>query len=180
MEPTPNSTSPSSNAAFIGIDPSDTEELSIGVAKFKGRVLRAGLWDVLTAGDTKMYQDSQRKAIAKLAASGRDPNELFDPADKESTLTLLDVETTSAPEYILARTQSMLEVIRFGLAGHENVATKNGTVPFETEEVEMAGMKFPALTKKTLAFYEVNRVLREPVYMLILRLNTLGILAKKA
>lgn len=184
MEPIQNTASVSPEEAFVGVDPDATEVVKVGAARITVRVLPSGLWDILTAGDTKLFQESLRKSIARLAAAGRDPNEPAFPDDPASKVTLLDIETMNNKAFLLERTASQLEVIRFGVVGMEGVAVrKNGqVVPVElkTEEVSIEGMKFQALAKETLRLFEVNRALRDPVHLGITKLNQLGDFAKKA
>lgn len=181
MEPQANSTSASPDPkAFLGIDPNDTDEVKIQDAVFTCRVIPSGLWDILTAAEIKLGIDANREAIQRLAAQGRDPLEKAFPEDPESPLTILDIEQNSDQQILLKRAAQQLEVIRFGLKSHTNFVTKRGEVKFETEQVEIGGFKFDAVKKDVLAYYAVNKMLRESVYLCILRLNSLGDSSKKA
>lgn len=179
MEPTPNSGSASPEQVpeeFNGIDPDDTRDVVMRGATFTVGVLPAGLWNIISTQNAMAFEESKRRAIAKLAAEGRDPESVEE--GWTGTLAERTAATDEKGMHELARTR--MEALKYGLRGHKGFKVKGKDVPFVTVSTNIDGIDVTVVTESTLRFYRANPNIVMALFLSLMKVNTLSDLAKKA
>lgn len=146
-------------------------------ATFTVGVLPLGLWDVISTQNFVAFEEAKRRAIAKLAAEGLDPEAI----EEGWTATMADRLAANDEQSMRSLQFRRLEAVRYGLKMHSGFKTRNGkVVPFETEYITVDGQSVKVVAESTLKFYRVNPKLVTNLYLSLMKVNTLSDLGKKA
>lgn len=165
---------PVSPTAFVGIDPDDTLEVQFSGGTFTLGVLPVGLWDRFSSRSMVTYMNAYRRAIAKVKADGRDPDE-----KPKGVISLAELEVTVDETFLSEMSMVRIDALKYGLRGHANFKTKKREVPFTTVEQMVEGVKVMVVDEATLKFYRAQKTLVEALWGHLRRLHDLEADEKK-
>lgn len=164
---------------FLGVDPDDTAEMSVGGATFTIGVIDQGVWERINSDAVLSFEAAKRRAIKQLAAEELDPEEVVRESG-EFKLRRVDEAALGDPAYNEHMVSVMLEAIRFAVRGHAGVAKKSGAVvPFKASTAKHEGGTVPTVGDDTLRYYRANPRLIQPLWLAIRRFQVLGEVEKK-
>lgn len=159
---------------LIGVDPDDTMDVEMGGATFVVGPVPGDVWEKLSGERALLLQDSVRRAIKRISDRGENPDDFWvDRKRQVSTMTKLEVESSSDPSYRHAMIPVMVEGAKHALRDHRKFLTrKREPIPFKRSN--------GVVEEETLRYYRVNVTVLEAVWLHLYILNTLGDQGKKA
>lgn len=156
-------------AALIGVDPEDRDEVAIGGARFTIKPISAAQWDSITTQRLVVYQMALRRAIAKCRAEEIVADEKPEGSDSTNAERMAFLD----PQTVAEISKAMLEAIKYGVISFTGWNNRKGeSFPCESAD--------GALSERTMSIFAINPLVTHILWGRLQGMNDLGTLTKKA